>query len=90
MAERALRCLAIAQKTALGDFDNYDGDHHSAHEQLQDPANYPGIESELTFLGLTGLQVELVSLQNPPPASSGCRVRFCSSLLACALKCVSI
>ncbi|BDA48697.1 Calcium-transporting ATPase 2, endoplasmic reticulum-type [Coccomyxa sp. Obi] len=56
MAARALRCLAFAQKTELGDFASYDGDtSHPAHKQLLDPANYAGIESGLTWLGVAGL-----------------------------------
>ena len=42
-------------QTELGDLANYDGEHHKAHAQLQDPANYARIESGLTFLGLAGL-----------------------------------
>mmetsp|Transcript_25245 Transcript_25245/g.68622 ORF Transcript_25245/g.68622 Transcript_25245/m.68622 type:complete len:1048 (+) Transcript_25245:127-3270(+) len=57
MAESALRCLALAQKTELGPLSNYNGDpKHPGHKVLQDPANYEGVESELTFLGLVGLQ----------------------------------
>lgn len=42
-------------QTELGDLASYDGDHHRAHPQLQEPANYARIESGLTFLGLAGL-----------------------------------
>ena len=42
-------------QTELGDLASYDGEHHRAHAQLQDPANYARIESGLTFLGLAGL-----------------------------------
>jgi hypothetical protein len=42
-------------QTELGDLASYDGEHHKAHTQLQDPANYARIESGLTFLGLAGL-----------------------------------
>ncbi|KAK9917696.1 hypothetical protein WJX75_007286 [Coccomyxa subellipsoidea] len=56
MAARALRCLAFALKTDLGDFSSYDGDaSHPAHSQLLDPANYAGLESGLTWLGVAGL-----------------------------------
>ncbi|CAL8463437.1 g2971 [Coccomyxa elongata] len=56
MAARALRCLAFAQKTELGDFASYDGDtSHPAHKQLLDPVNYADIESGLTWLGVAGL-----------------------------------
>jgi P-type Ca2+ transporter type 2C len=52
-ADAALLCLLL--QTELGDLASYDGEHHRAHEQLQDPANYARIESGLTFLGLAGL-----------------------------------
>lgn len=42
-------------QTELGDLASYDGEHHRAHAQLQEPANYAKIESGLTFLGLAGL-----------------------------------
>ena len=42
-------------QTDLGDLAKYDGPQHKAHAQLAEPANYAGIESGLTFLGLTGL-----------------------------------
>ena len=42
-------------QTELGDLASYDGEHHTAHAQLQEPANYARIESGLTFLGLAGL-----------------------------------
>lgn len=71
LAARALRCLALAQKTDLGELAGYDGDHHPAHARLLDPAHYAGIESGLTFLGLAGLE-------DPPrpevkDAIDGCR-----------------
>ena len=42
-------------QTELGDLAKYDGPQHRAHAQLMEPANYEGIESGLTFLGLCGL-----------------------------------
>ncbi|GFR44662.1 hypothetical protein Agub_g5952 [Astrephomene gubernaculifera] len=58
MARDALRCLALAVKpdipSPLADFD---GDsRHPAMALLRDPARYAGIESELVFVGLAGLQ----------------------------------
>ena len=47
-------CLHLPQ-TDLGDLAGYDGEHHAAHKQLQEPGNYAGIESGLTFLGIAGL-----------------------------------
>ena len=46
---------SVASQTELGDLAKYDGPQHKAHSQLQEPANYQGIESGLTFLGLCGL-----------------------------------
>ena len=60
MAARALRCLALAQKRSLGELASYDGEQHPAHVKLLEPANYAGIESGLTLLGLAGLQVGTV------------------------------
>ncbi|OQR98970.1 calcium-transporting ATPase 1, endoplasmic reticulum-type [Achlya hypogyna] len=56
MAGHSLRCLAIAKKTELKELASYDGDrHHPAHKTLEQTDNFAAIESNLTFLGLTGM-----------------------------------
>ena len=40
----------------MGDLAAYDGEHHPAHKLLLDPANYARIETDLVWLGVTGLQ----------------------------------
>lgn len=57
MTSKALRCLALAYKEDLKEFADYDGEVHHAHAQLQEPANYTTIESELVFVGMLGLRV---------------------------------
>lgn len=58
MSTSALRCLGFAYTDDLPDFATYDGDEdHPAHQLLLNPANYSGIESNLTFVGLVGLRV---------------------------------
>mmetsp|Transcript_20925 Transcript_20925/g.53619 ORF Transcript_20925/g.53619 Transcript_20925/m.53619 type:complete len:1079 (+) Transcript_20925:201-3437(+) len=58
MAGRALRCLAVAQKTSdLGPLATYNGDHkHAGQRLLDDQSSYSSIESSLTLVGLVGLQ----------------------------------
>jgi len=58
MASRALRCLAVAQKTSdLGELATYDGEtSHKGHRILAEPSNYASVESDLTLIGLVGLQ----------------------------------
>ena len=58
MADGALRVLSFAVKegAALGDLAAYTGEGHPAHAQLQNPENYEGIESGLTFVGMVGLR----------------------------------
>lgn len=57
LAGNALRLLACAVKTDLGDLAGYDGsESHPAHKLLADPSNYPSIESNMVFLGVAGLQ----------------------------------
>ncbi|XP_002974128.2 calcium-transporting ATPase, endoplasmic reticulum-type [Selaginella moellendorffii] len=56
MSSKALRCLGFAYKDNLGDFSSYNGATHPAHVVLQDPANYPDIESDLIFVGMVGLR----------------------------------
>jgi magnesium-transporting ATPase (P-type) len=57
LAGRALRLLAFAARetlpAALTDYDGSEG--HPGSRLLSNPANYPGIESELVFLGVAGL-----------------------------------
>jgi len=57
MACQGLRVLACAFKTDLGTFSDYDGLQHPAHQALINADIYSSIESELTFVGLCGLQV---------------------------------
>ena len=57
MARSALRCLAFATKSALGELSSYDGtEKHKAHAVLKDPSAYASIESDLTFVGMAGLR----------------------------------
>eukprot|EP01023_Acetabularia_acetabulum_P021677 TRINITY_DN2141_c0_g2_i10.p1 TRINITY_DN2141_c0_g2~~TRINITY_DN2141_c0_g2_i10.p1 ORF type:complete len:737 (-),score=164.64 TRINITY_DN2141_c0_g2_i10:1363-3513(-) len=57
MAMKALRCLAVAKKYNLKELQSYDGTtSHPAHKIIQEPGNYEGIESDLIFIGLAGLQ----------------------------------
>ncbi len=57
MAGSALRLLACAMKTDLGELAGYDGtDTHPAHRLLANPAKYAEFESGLVFLGVSGLQ----------------------------------
>jgi|TARA_B110000003_G_scaffold8680_1_gene9013 Ca2+-transporting ATPase len=57
MARDALRCLAFAKKVSLGDLSSYDGsEKHKAHKVLKDPSAYASIESDLIFVGMTGLR----------------------------------
>jgi Ca2+-transporting ATPase len=57
MSTSALRCLGFAYKEDLADFSTYNGDEdHEAHQLLLNPANYPQIESRLTFVGLVGIR----------------------------------
>eukprot|EP00898_Chlorokybus_atmophyticus_P002990 jgi/Chlat1/3692/Chrsp247S03836 len=58
MSSRALRCLAFATKHSnLGDLADYDGTvTHPGHRLLLEPNNYRLIESNLTFVGVAGLQ----------------------------------
>jgi len=49
------RSVRSSVQVELGDLAKYDGPQHKGHAQLTEPANYQGIESGLTFLGLCGL-----------------------------------
>lgn len=57
MACQGLRVLACAFKRDLGSMSDYNGPEHPAHRRLVNADNYSSIESELTFVGLGGLQV---------------------------------
>lgn len=60
LSRNALRVLGFAYKDDLPEFATYNGDEeHPAHELLLNPANYSSIESNLVFVGLTGLRVRL-------------------------------
>jgi len=58
MADSALRCLALAYKPHLdASLSSYDkSPTHPARTILENMANYAAVESDLTFLGLAGLQ----------------------------------
>ncbi|XP_057534395.1 calcium-transporting ATPase 4, endoplasmic reticulum-type-like [Amaranthus tricolor] len=56
MSASALRCLGFAYKEDLGDFADYDGEEHRAHELLLNPSNYSNIESDLIFVGFAGIR----------------------------------
>ncbi|KAH7434126.1 hypothetical protein KP509_06G001000 [Ceratopteris richardii] len=56
MTSRALRCLALAYKQDLDEFNNYHGEQHPAHIRLQDPSGYRAIENDLIFVGIIGLR----------------------------------
>jgi len=58
MAEDALRTLALAVRTDLKEHNlhDYDGPSHAGHAMLSDPANFATVETNLTFVGLVGLQ----------------------------------
>ncbi|CAK4686841.1 hypothetical protein LEN26_014004 [Aphanomyces euteiches] len=57
MAQKSLRCLALAKKEDLGELNSYDGDrHHAAHKKLESTENFAQIESNLTFVGLAGME----------------------------------
>lgn len=60
MANRGLRVLAFAFKSDLGDLSDYTGVKHPAHASLINSENYSSIESQMTFVGLAGLQVHIL------------------------------
>ena len=67
LAAQALRLLAFALKTDLGELADFDGsEHHCAHQKLADHTQYETIESDLVFLGFAGLQ------DPPRPEVGGC------------------
>lgn len=60
MACKGLRVLACAFKSDLENLADYTGPKHPAHGMLINAENYSSIESQLTFVGLAGLQVVLL------------------------------
>lgn len=56
MTSRALRVLAMAVRVDLKELSTYDGDTHPSQSFLVNPENYTAVESDLTFVGLVGLQ----------------------------------
>nr|XP_043637050.1 calcium-transporting ATPase 4, endoplasmic reticulum-type-like [Erigeron canadensis] len=57
MSRDALRVLGFAYKEEPEQFKTYNGNEDDpAHSLLLDPANYPSIESNLTFAGMVGLR----------------------------------
>lgn len=56
MSSKALRCLGLAYKEDLGEFNGYDGENHPAHMKLLNPDNYSQIENNMIFAGLVGLR----------------------------------
>lgn len=56
MASDALRCLAVAYKEESGDLATFDGDrHHPGQKLLESMDQFASIESDLIFVGLTGM-----------------------------------
>eukprot|EP00933_Yihiella_yeosuensis_P038034 TRINITY_DN32008_c0_g1_i1.p1 TRINITY_DN32008_c0_g1~~TRINITY_DN32008_c0_g1_i1.p1 ORF type:complete len:1037 (-),score=234.98 TRINITY_DN32008_c0_g1_i1:88-3198(-) len=57
MASDALRTLAVAAKFDLKaqNLSDYNGQSHSGHAQLSDPANFIKVEQGLTFVGMVGI-----------------------------------
>ncbi|KAI3782377.1 hypothetical protein L2E82_12422 [Cichorium intybus] len=73
MSTSALRVLGFAYKENPSEFETYNGDEeHPAHNLLLNPANYPSIESNLTFVGLAGLRDP--PRKEVPQAIEDCRV----------------
>eukprot|EP00499_Haloplacidia_sp_CaronLabIsolate_P004958 CAMPEP_0196769226 /NCGR_PEP_ID=MMETSP1104-20130614/410_1 /TAXON_ID=33652 /ORGANISM="Cafeteria sp., Strain Caron Lab Isolate" /LENGTH=1058 /DNA_ID=CAMNT_0042139311 /DNA_START=186 /DNA_END=3362 /DNA_ORIENTATION=- len=56
MSAEALRCLAFAVKTDLGELADYDGSTHPAHQLLADPGNYASVEQGMTFVGVAAIR----------------------------------
>ncbi|MCO5568311.1 hypothetical protein L7F22_022010 [Adiantum nelumboides] len=80
LAKKGLRVLACAWKQDLGPLDDYTGPGHPAHQLLLNTENYATIESQLTFLGLTGMQTlpydNLTPVEKPTPDKGGKGVTF--------------
>eukprot|EP00397_Hematodinium_sp_SG-2012_P002469 GEMP01002476.1.p1 GENE.GEMP01002476.1~~GEMP01002476.1.p1 ORF type:complete len:850 (+),score=213.62 GEMP01002476.1:88-2550(+) len=55
MAALALRTLAFAVKTDLGNLSDYNGLQHPQHKLLTDPDHFALVEQGMTFVGLVGL-----------------------------------
>ncbi|XP_024541081.1 calcium-transporting ATPase 2, endoplasmic reticulum-type isoform X2 [Selaginella moellendorffii] len=56
MTSKGLRVLALASKSDLGPLSDYTGPDHPAQNILVKPESYVLVESQLTFVGLAGLQ----------------------------------
>ena len=67
LASKGLRVLACAYKTGLGSLDDYTGPLHPQHKMLLNAESYPTIESELTFVGLVGMQVHFYQMFRTTP-----------------------
>ncbi|KAF0698021.1 Aste57867_11352 [Aphanomyces stellatus] len=73
MAQKSLRCLALAKKEDLGELNSYDGDrHHPAHKKLESTDSFATIESNLTFVGLAGME-------DPPRPEVRPMIEVCAS-----------
>ncbi|ETV89473.1 hypothetical protein H257_00743 [Aphanomyces astaci] len=73
MAQKSLRCLALAKKEDLGDLSTYDGDRrHPSHKKLESTDNFAQIESNLTFVGLVGME-------DPPRPEVRPMIQVCAS-----------
>jgi magnesium-transporting ATPase (P-type) len=57
LASKGLRVLACAYKTGLGNLDDYAGPLHPQQNLLLNAESYATMESDLTFVGLVGMQV---------------------------------
>ena len=66
LASKGLRVLACAYKTGLGSLDDYTGPLHPQHKMLLNAESYATIESELTFVGLVGMQVLFYQMIEQP------------------------
>mmetsp|Transcript_17711 Transcript_17711/g.38770 ORF Transcript_17711/g.38770 Transcript_17711/m.38770 type:complete len:1054 (-) Transcript_17711:706-3867(-) len=70
MAKRAWRCLGVAYSQDLGALSDYDGPHHAAAAQLRNPENFAKVETNLTFVGVVGMQ-------DPPRAEVRASMNAC-------------
>jgi len=70
MARKALRTLAFAVKTDLGNLSDYKDATHAQHKTLSDPANFVKVEEKMTFVGLVGVR-------DPPRPECKASIRDC-------------
>jgi len=81
MASEALRTIGLAFKPDLEStgLHDYDGPSHEGHAKLSDPVNFAEIESDMIFVGMTGI------LDPPRPecqsAIKACRVAGISVIM---------